>query len=159
MPSQATTTVAYVPVVQSPVVQNAPVYFGSTNTTSQTSPTVVQSPVMEPDTIIDISVNSKEPLGDTLTISANEQTSLTVNVSSRTTGYKKVPVLVETNDPDLPASFIINSPKQIDFFCIAPTYDGFPNNGCKNPNPVSKGTFNFTFSAEGVSKTAKITIE
>jgi len=71
----------------------------------------------------------------------------------------KQPVTVTTNDPDLPSSFVINAPHQVGYFCIAPTYDGFPNQGCKNENPVSVGTFDFTFTIEGVSVTKQVNVQ
>lgn len=73
--------------------------------------------------------------------------------------YQKVPITVTTNDPDLPASWTFNAqPHPNNFFCVAPTYPTFPDNGCVNANPVSTGTFTFTYTAEGATTTQQVTV-
>lgn len=73
--------------------------------------------------------------------------------------YQKIPITVTTDDPDLPASWTFNAdPHKINFFCVAPTYPTFPDNGCVNAAPVSVGTFIFTFTAQGATTTEQVTV-
>lgn len=154
----STTTQAFVPVIQSPIIENQPIYFGSTIPVNNQP--IINTPMVQaesPKWIIDVSTSK----GTTVQAGTGKY-GFNVRVYDANDTDKKnplnVPVTVTTNDPDLPSSFTINAPHQVGYFCVAPTYDGFPNNGCKNENPVSVGTFDFTFTVEDVNKTVQVTV-
>lgn len=158
MPKTPVTTVQYVPVVQSPVIPNTPIQFGSTPTNSQ--PAVIQSPTMPTIEIISTDDSGKP----TTTVKAGTGVlKMQIKVLDANGAFTKVPVTVTTNDPDMPASFLRNVPRETsplnnaDFFCVAPWNDSMGT--CQIENPVSKGTFDFTFEALGVSKTVQVTVE
>lgn len=164
-----------------PSYQNIPVpLFGSiVNTQTQVipsqatpvpavlTPIVVNQPSPTPTWSILLSVDSDENASSSVvrnnsnpTIEAqNGMVHIEVSVYDPSGTYQKVPVTVTTDDPDLPSSWTFNAdPHKINFFCVAPTYPTFPDNGCVNANPISIGTFNFTYTAEGVTKTQQITV-
>ena len=85
----ATTTVAYVPIIQSPIVENQPVYFGSTAPTTQLAPEatnpqpvtatpVVVLPVVEPLNITNVEISK----GGYLRIFTNKPITTTVSAGS-----------------------------------------------------------------------------
>jgi len=152
-----TTTQAVTPVTH--VTQPIPVTIvGSTQPVNSPAPApapVVQSPVMN-ETIPKWNIQVTQ---DTNDIPGGVQPRITVNVTDANGVYAKQPVTVTTDDPDLPSSFTINAPGQVQFFCVAPTYDGFPNQGCKSIEPSTPGTYNLTFTVEDVSVSKQITIQ
>lgn len=176
--AEATTTQAFIPVqvVQTPIRENAPIYFGST----QPAPTpVVQSKPMEPKWNIDLQSNingdrtghdrTQLSDGDSVTVTTND--SLTFFVSVYDKKGNKIPVIVATNDPDLPSSFVINATidSQISsngavgtnqYFAVAKPYpyEKIANGSYGTGKPTSTGTFNFTFTVEDVSKTVQVTV-
>lgn len=137
----------------------------STPTTTQTPVPVVQSLVMTATTTVpqfklEVLKNGTEEIKGVLHSSTGEQLGFMVNVRDISTNeYLKEPVTITTDNPDLPSSFAINAPGQVQYFCVAPTYEGFPNNGCKNDRPLTKGTFNFTFTVGNVSRTIQAIIK
>ncbi len=162
--SASTTSIAIVPVIQSPITQNQPVYFGSTQpTVSQLN--TVNSPIMEiPTWRIEVPLidgNTGNPT--TATVKAGTGIlKMLIRVYDENGAFQKVPVTITTNDPDMPTSFVLNVPRETspvgnaDYFCVGPWNE---NMGvCQVPNPVSTGTFDFIFTAEGVSTTTQVTV-
>lgn len=94
----------------------------------------------------------------TSSISKKELPRIEVNVYDENEKYIKKTVDVTTNYPDLPPSFTLNAPGQVYWFCVAPTYEGFPNRGCANSAPKTTGVFDFTFTVEDVSKSVQVTV-
>lgn len=122
----------------------------------QIAPAPVQAPVVAP---VSPPWSIRLIEADTPVQSLQGMSRIRVAVYDPNGVYQKDLVTVTTNDPDLPQEFTINAPHQIDFFCVAPTYPNFPNNGCVNENPVSVGTFTFNFSIEqGVSTSTQIIV-
>lgn len=91
-------------------------------------------------------------------VAGKDMSRISVNVYDADGKLRKEPISVGTNDPDFPNSFTINAPGQVNFFCVAPVYDGFPNNGCKNEYPVSVGTYDFTFSSHDATATTTVVV-
>lgn len=153
-----------VQVIQTPVTQDAPVYFGSVNPTPAVPAPVV--PVIPDWTIKAISTGTDGK--ETLTAKANVgMLHIRVEAYDKNGVFQKEPITVTTNDPDLPSSFVINAPLKVamasggnvgftDFFCVAPNATG--QNGCPVENPVSIGTFDITFTIGNTSKTIQVTI-
>lgn len=149
-----------VQVVQTPVQDNAPVYFGSVDPT----PAAV-APVPIPNWTINVST----PHGTTAQSKVG-MISFQVMVQDKTGAEVKKQVTVTSDDPDVPSSFVMNATmaEQMasnntitanQFFCVArPANGNWVLNGCPNENPVTIGTFNFTFTVEDVSKTMQITV-
>lgn len=141
-----------------PTIQQVPVpLFGNPQTiqitpppmNDATTPPPVQPPAV-PNWTINVDVSSS-------TIPVNTGFSrLRVTVYDKNGVFAKVPVTVTTNDPDLPPSFVINQDGMADFFCVAPHTD--INNGCPVANPVTAGTFDFTFTVEDVSTTVRVVV-
>lgn len=153
VPKEASTTaVTLVHVNQTPVIENQPIYFGS----SQDNNKIIDS---MPNWKINVLVNGEKEAPATIQTTTKDRLGFLVNVYDKANSYQKKAVTVTTNYPDLPSSFTLNDGKQASFFCVAPSYPGFPNNGCANENPVSTGTFDFTFTVEDVSKTVSVTIQ
>lgn len=154
-----------------PTYQQTPVPIFGSITSPQTQPVApIQSPTppVAPPWSILLSVQSE--YSATSTGPVNTVTSPTVEAQDGMVHimvsaydpngvYQKVPITVTTNDPDLPASWTFNAdPHKINFFCVAPIYSTFPDNGCVNANPVSIGTFTFTYTAEGATTTQQVTV-
>lgn len=142
-------------IIQTPLIENAPVYFGSTRPPVPVAPVVV-APPPPPKWEIEI-LNNGLPVKDSLTITTVESNSIALKAINKD-GAQKVPIVVTTNDPDLPPSFSINDKGQVFWFCIAPITSRFPNSGCPFTNAVSIGTFDFTFTVEDVSRSIQVTV-
>lgn len=164
MPTAPTTTP--VQVIQTPVVANEPVYFGSSITTimstssvsSDTMPT--QAPQPQYSLLVTKRLNGKTV--DALVGTVTDVFGIAVEVHGPDGKYVKEPVTVTTDDPDFADStFTINRPDipgDANFFCVAPHSSPFVNNGCPITNPVATGTFTFTLSSKDASTTVSVTI-
>lgn len=151
-----------VQVIQTPVVQDAPIYFGSTQpvvyTPPKASPPVVQSTPMPNWTIKVISEDATTGKKDVpFTIKAGTgMLKLWLQVYNKDGLFEKVPVTVTTNDPDMPSTWVMNRPwvpgaiEFQDFFYVAVPDGSF--------HSVTVGTFDFTFTVEDVSKTIQVTV-
>lgn len=165
-----TTTQAVVPS-PAPVKQPIQVTIvGSTQPVNNTPLPVVQSPVVNSQTPSPTPQAPTPPAWkiDVAESTVEEGTSIQprfeVNVYDSKGAYAKQTVTVTTDDPDLPSTFTINAPGedgqpgQVYWFCVAPQYDGFPNQGCKSTNAPTPGTYNFTFTVDDVSVSKQVTI-
>lgn len=166
-----TTTQAIVPS-PAPVKQPIPVtVVGNTqpvNNNPVIQSLVVQSPVMDETPITSTQTPQTPELGATTpqwTIDVQESTygsiqpKFTVNVYDSNGVYSKQAVTVTTDDPDLPSSFTINAPGQVQWFCVAPQYNGFPDQGCASTGISTPGTYNFTFTVGDSSVSKQVTIQ
>lgn len=148
------TTPVQTPVVQSPPVDN-----------TQQTPQTPATPAWTIKITTQTQQTSGQPWvtvadGQPIAVPANTGTiHFQADVYDSKGVYTKQAVTVTTDDPDLPSTFTINAPSQVQFFCVAPAYDGFPNQGCKNPNPVTPGTYTVTFTVDDVSVSRQITIQ
>lgn len=149
----APTTITPVQVIQTPVVQNAPIYFGST------IPTPPLPVIIKP--MPNWTINVKTPNGTD--VKKGIPMRFEVEVLDKNGVYSKTPVTVTTDSPDMPASFVINKPYvaggsgSADYFCIVP---GWPSTGQGCPDGIATpGTYNFTFTVEDVSKEVQVTVE
>ena len=150
----ATSTVAYVPVVQTPITPNQPVQFGSVSTTTQVIP-VVQSPIIMPNWTIKIIPENgntgKRDVAPTVKVSTGFL-KLWVQVYDKDNKFQKMPVTVTTNDPDIKSPFVMNltvdeairtGGSYVDFVSIY---------------PKTVGTFDFTFTSGDATTTTQVTV-
>lgn len=146
----------YVPVIQTPIVENQPVYFGSTPATVINTPTPVEPvPVivlkpMTPNWTIQATFMNGATGIEKSTFSKSENIRVELWISNKKGAYEKKKVDIASNDPDVPA-FSTNAPGQSSFFTVAP-HNGYYGNA------ETIGTFDFTFTVEDVSLTKQITI-